>query len=123
MSAVCRSLRALLGASASRACGRIGQLKKVNLWQLGYGGLVPIVSLLRCRTEQKVAGASEGRPPARPGGLCLNGGGYAQDQAVGAAPTHELQPEREPIFCPSAWDRYCRLACEVERPRECPAHL
>ena len=57
MSVVCRSLRALLGASASRACGRIGQLKKVNLWQLGYGGLVPIVSLLRCRTEQKVAGA------------------------------------------------------------------
>ena len=69
---------------------RIGERNKVNPWQLGYVGLVCIVSLLRYRTEQKVAGASEGRPPDRPGGLCLNGGGYAQDQAVGAAPTHEL---------------------------------
>ena len=94
MSAVCRSLRALLGASASRACGRIGQLKKVNLWQLGYGGLVPIVSLLRCRTERKVAGPSERRPPAGPGGQCLKGSRNAEDQAVGTAAAYELQPQR-----------------------------
>ena len=88
------SLRALLGGSASRACSRIGELNKVNPWQLGSVGLVYSVSLLRCRTEQKAAGASEGRPPARPGGLFLNGGGYAQDQAVGTSAAYELQPQR-----------------------------
>jgi hypothetical protein len=38
--AVRRSLRALLGGSASRACSRIDELNKVKLWQLGYVGIV-----------------------------------------------------------------------------------
>ena len=62
-------------------------------------------------------------PPVRPGGLCLNGGGYAQDQAVGAAAPHQLQPQRQPLFRPAARDRDRRLAGEVERPCKCPAHL
>src|SRR5262249_10033965 len=59
-------------------------------------------------------------PPVRPGGLCLNGSCYAQYQAVGAAPSHELQSQGQSIVRPSARDRYRGLAGEVEWPGEGP---
>jgi hypothetical protein len=45
-----------LAAVDSGGAGKVGTVVK----------RVYIVTLLRCRTERKMAGASEGRPPARP---------------------------------------------------------
>jgi hypothetical protein len=58
-------------------------------------------------------------PPVRPGCLCLKGSCYAQYQPVSAAPTHQLQP----LFRPSARDRYRWLTGEVEWPGESPVHM
>src|SRR5262245_7935580 len=63
------------------------------------------------------------RPPVGPRRQCLERRGHAQHQAVRAAPAHQLQPQRQPIFRPAARDRYRRLTGEVERPGEGPTDL